>query len=225
MKSILKVLAGSKAHHLDFKDSDTDYRVVFIEPTRKFLSLDKVCNTQWIEDTDDETGLEVGEFLNQAIHGVPNVIEVFHAPVVEITPFGETLRQLFPKVWNTKSVRDAYINYGYNNLKKFLESPKHRRDKFACLMSRVMTQGYYLLKDNIFRVDMRELPAKEYQQLWKFKSGDYHPGEVVEMFFELREKIDSASKKDFTQETDMQAINDVLVGIRMEELTCREVQN
>jgi len=38
-KIILKVLVGSRAHGLANKDSDYDYRAVYVLPTSKILSL------------------------------------------------------------------------------------------------------------------------------------------------------------------------------------------
>ncbi|MBI2020193.1 nucleotidyltransferase domain-containing protein [Candidatus Daviesbacteria bacterium] len=39
---ILKVLVGSKAHGLANKDSDTDYRGVFVESTSEILAMKKL---------------------------------------------------------------------------------------------------------------------------------------------------------------------------------------
>ena len=107
-------------------DSDHDYRGVFMVPTKELLKLNAPkITTNWKEgDTkqvDDNTMWELGHFLFLATKCNPTILEVFRAPIKEITDIGESLRKLFPRVWNSKSVRDAFIGYGLNQRKKFLE--------------------------------------------------------------------------------------------------------
>jgi len=50
MKQILRVLVGSKAHHLDNENSDTDVRGVTLQPTSELLKLGvKYQKTDWHE--------------------------------------------------------------------------------------------------------------------------------------------------------------------------------
>lgn len=127
-KQILKVLVGSQAHGLAGPDSDYDYRGVFVVPTDKILSIGtgKIKNTHWIEDDVDDTSWELGHFLHMATKCNPTVLEAFLAPVAESTEDGEMVIELFDAVWNAKGVRDAFIGYGLNQRKKFLEDKDER---------------------------------------------------------------------------------------------------
>ena len=80
---ILKCLVGSRAHGLDTKDSDYDYRGVYVEPTKKILSLGyKYKGSHWLEGKEDQTTYEIGHFLHLALKCNPTILEVFMAPIV-----------------------------------------------------------------------------------------------------------------------------------------------
>ena len=81
---ILKVLVGSRAHKLDDKDSDYDYRSVYVTPTSNILSLNaKYSKTNWIEGNIDNTSYEIGHFLHLATKCNPTIMEVFKTPIVD----------------------------------------------------------------------------------------------------------------------------------------------
>ena len=96
MKQILKTIVGSQAHGLATKDSDFDYRGIFVVSTSEFMKLGGTMKTtSWIEGHDDDTSWEVGHFLNMAIHCNPTVLETFLAPIDESDFWGDELRKLF----------------------------------------------------------------------------------------------------------------------------------
>lgn len=118
-KIILKVIVGSRAHKLADKNSDYDYRAVYVLPTSEILRLDyHYKGTDWIEGKEDNTAYEIGHFLKLATKSNPSILEMFKFPIVESNEDGNKLRELFPYVWNSKNALDSYMGYGLNQKKK-----------------------------------------------------------------------------------------------------------
>src|ERR1700723_3116004 len=114
-KLILKTLVGSQAHGLATPQSDKDHRGVFIMPTSEFLKLgSKVDQTNWIEGDVDDTSYELGKFLMMATKSNATVLEVLHGPAIECTPEGLALKALFPYMWKSRGVLDAFRGYSLN---------------------------------------------------------------------------------------------------------------
>lgn len=145
MKKILKVLVGSRAHGLHNEDSDHDYRGVFIQPTSEILKLGKTKrHTSWIEGKIDDTSWELGHFLQMAVKCNPTILEVFLSPIEEETEDCKELRALFPHVWNSNDVKNAFIGYGLNQRKKFLDGKDNRPNKFAAAYLRSLVCGSFI---------------------------------------------------------------------------------
>ncbi len=216
MTTILKVLVGSRAHGL----ADDDYRGVWVRPTSELLALGaKPQTTQWTEadkargEKLDDTSWEVGHFLQLATHCNPSVLEVFAAPVVEIAvPDGHHLRALFPYLWHPQGVRDAFIGYGLNQRKKFLDDKNRRAAKYAVAYQRVLWQAYHLLIYGVLRVDVRSDSAM-HDRLLRWRRGAYTVGEVVECCVAWEGMVRSAADRcDHRQ--DLGPVNDYLLDLR-----------
>ena len=185
-KIILKVLVGSRAHGLADKNSDYDYRAVYILPTSKILSLGyKYKGNDWIEGKNDNTSYEIGHFLSLAIKCNPSVLEVFKAPIVYDDAYkknggdGIKLRNLFPYVWNPKDAFNAFIGYGLNQRKKFLDKRDNRQNKYAIAYIRTLYNLIELLKKKDFDLTISNKRLKKL--LYKWKRGNYTIGEVIDL--------------------------------------------
>src|SRR4051794_3922165 len=116
---ILRTIVGSTAHGLANENSDIDYRGVFVVPTSELLGIGGTTQqTSWIEGQTDDTSWEIGKFLLMATKCNPTVLEVLLAPAVEDASFllgwGREMQSLFPYVWNSVDVKNAFIGYGLN---------------------------------------------------------------------------------------------------------------
>lgn len=165
---ILRCLVGSYAHSLATPESDYDYRSVYIIPTSELLKLgpNSYKATSWVEgENEDNTGWEIGHFLHLATHSNPSILEVFKAPIVEtgntiLNPipyntYGEQLIKLFPYVWSSKGVYDAFKGYSHNQHKKMFDEKEEfvrRKNKYAVAHLRVLLQGIELLTTGTFSV-------------------------------------------------------------------------
>ncbi len=215
MDSILKVIVGSQAHGLATPESDFDYRGVFVTPTSELLKIggDKNRTTSWIEGKDDDTSWEIGHFLHLATKCNPTILETFLSPVESITPEGQELRDLFPYIWNSKDVMNAFIGYGLNQRKKFLERKDERPNKYAAAYARSLYNALELLTSGTFTIRIGDIkPIGD--TVRKFKNGDYKIGDVIETCVYLEERVRAAYEANPNKETDMDKVNEFLLKIR-----------
>lgn len=216
---ILKVTVGSQAHGLATADSDFDYRGVFVVPTKEFFKVpsEKIPGTAWVEGNDDNTSWEIGHFLNLAIHCNPTILEAFLA---DQTPtrltrdytFGDQLQDLFPHIWNSKDVYDAFRGYSKNQQKKFLDKKDTRPHKYASAYLRVLYQGVQLLETGTFDVDFRGTPI--YGTLVRWKNKNYDIGEVMSLTEEWEDRFAQAYAANPDKEANLEPVNEYLLMIR-----------
>lgn len=226
---ILRVIVGSQAHGLATPASDYDYRGVFVVPTSELLSIGSHQDeTRWIEGNEDDTSWEIGKFLLMATKCNPTVLETFLAPRVDVefklldaqkqafphASLGEELQKLFPYVWNSQYVKDAFIGYGVNQRKKFFENKDKRAPKYATAYLRVLYNAYELLSTGTFSVNLEKTPVYDYCK--RFKEGNYSMGEVINECFRWETEVLKAYNANPSKETNMEPINEFLLKVRKE---------
>jgi len=211
---ILKTLVGSRAHGLADKDSDYDYRGVYILSTSKILSLNyKYKGSDWIEGKEDNTSYEIGHFLKLATKCNPTIMEVFKAPIVESTKEGRELRKLLPYVWNLDGVFNAWTGYGFNQRKKFLENREKRANKYAVAWIRTLFNLVEFLMTGNWTVEIGLSPSFS-ETLRRYKNGDYTKGEVLDEAEKLYNTAKIVYEKHIAKETNYLKVNDFLLTIR-----------
>jgi len=214
---ILRTLVGSRAHGLSTSESDYDYRGVFLAPTKELLKLNAPkITTNWQEgDTKegaDNTMWELGHFLFMATKCNPTILEVFKAPIETTTDLGNSLRKLFSRVWNSRGVMMAFMGYGLNQRKKFLDKKDSRPHKYATAYLRTLVQAWYLLTTQELVIDMSV--TDEFETLKRFKSGEYEMGEVIQKTYDWEDKVKIAYEHNPDKETDMDQVNAWLLKVR-----------
>lgn len=229
MKTILKVIVGSQAHGLAGPNSDFDYRGVFVVPTEEILKLGgHVEHTNWIEGKEDDTSWEIGKFLLLATKCNPTVLETFLAPradeteivaykkgdKVDLFLYGQELRNLFPYIWNSSDVRNAFVGYGLNQRKKFLENKDRRAPKYACAYLRTLYNAYELLTTGTFHVNLIDSPV--YEQCKRFKAGEFEVGEVIQTCVDWEVKVNKAFLDTPEKKANLEPVNEFLLKIRKE---------
>ncbi len=211
---ILKTLVGSRAHGLADKDSDSDYRGVYVVPSATILSLNyKSKGTHWLEGEEkDNTAYELSHFLNLAIHSNPSILEVFVAPVIESNPTGEALRKIFPYVWDSYRAFEAFTGYSRNQRKKMLNETEDRPHKFAVAYIRTLYNLIDLLNKGVFSLEVPEGKQKKF--LLRLRIGNYTPGEVIDEAERLtalaRRKLQDMEPK----KVDYERVNNFLIKTR-----------
>jgi len=215
---ILKVLVGSRAHGLSTESSDYDYRSVYVVPTSDILRVDsgKIKGTQWIEgEKEDDTSYEIGHFLKLAIHSNPSILEVFSAPIIESTPLGLELRELFPYVWSSKGVLDAFVGYSKNQQKKMLDDrvTEERKRKFSVAYIRVLIQAYSFLTTGVLNV---EVDKYWIGYLENVRAGYYTSGQILDKAAFLSDLVKDSYLKNSDKQTDIDKVNEFLLKVRKE---------
>jgi len=214
-KEILKVLVGSRAHGLANKNSDYDYRGVFIYSTSEILKLgNKKIQTTWVEGKEDDTSWELSHFLTMAVKSNPTILETFLAPIKKETKIGKELRTLFPYVWNSTDVYNAFLGYGHNQRKKFLDKKDNRQNKFAVAFLRVLYNGVQLLETGTFDVKIGDHEIGKVLKEWK--DGKYNIGEVIQLCEIWEEKLKLAYDNNPDKKTNIDKINKFLLKVRKE---------
>jgi predicted nucleotidyltransferase len=233
-KTILKTIVGSHAHGLATPESDYDYRGVFVLPTQEILKIggDRQ-KTNWHEGEEDSTSWEIGHFLSLSLQSNPTILETYLAPRVEhpngpqvmqpmgfqelrdysrLDLWGDKLRELFPYVWSSRRVRDAFIGYGLNQRKKFLDNKDKRGPKYAAAFLRTLYNGYELLTTGTFTV--RIVDTNIGDAVKRFKEGDYEIGEVIQLCHDWMGVVDIAYEKRPEHHADIDKVNNFLLDVR-----------
>ena len=115
-------------------------------------------------------------------------------------------------MWNSKGVKDAFIGYGLNQRKKFLEKKDNRPHKYATAYLRTLVQAYYLLTFNTLIVEMSK--TEEFETLKRFKNGDYEVGEVIQKSWDWQKKVEQAYEMNPNKQTDTKQIEAFLLKMR-----------
>lgn len=222
-KQLFRVLVGSRAHGLETPESDEDFRGVFVSPTKEILSLGgKIKTTNWIEGEIDNTSWEIGHFLSLATKCNPTILEVFLSPISEVAEGAQEevdeLRALFPHVWNSRAVMDAFIGYSHNQRKKLLEGKDARPHKYAAAYLRVLYQAKELLETGTFTIRIADTEIGPYIRAVKNKDSqagfDLSVGAVINQCQILEDQVRAAYEKNPDKKTDLEKVNDYLLKMR-----------
>jgi len=234
-KEILKVIVGSVAHGLANKDSDTDYRSVYVLPTSEILSLNyKYSGSHWVEgESVDCTSYEIGHFLFLATKCNPSILEVMVAPVVESRKYiqvdreiasrgkhseidlGQELRDLLPYCWSPQYAFDAFTGYSLNQQKKMLANHLDRWQKYACAYLRTLANLIILLETGTFtlKVDDNQYGGLLRDQITNIKENRVKPGWVIDeaniYLAVARRRLENCK-----HEADHTKVNDFLLKVR-----------
>ena len=219
---ILKVLVGSHAHGLADLDSDHDYRAVYVNATTDILSIGhKYKGNHWVEgEAEDQTSYEIGHFLKLATKCNPTILEVLRAPIMDATPLGIELIQLFPYIWNPNDAYNAFRGYSTNQRKKMLDKKDDRGPKFACAYLRTLNNLNQLLGQGTFNL---EIPEGGFEggfraKLLKIRKGDFTPGDVIDHAEDLLADANIFMEKYqlglLKQEPDLNKVHEFLMKVR-----------
>jgi len=211
-KVILKVLVGSRAHGLADETSDYDYRAVYVLPTSKILSLGyKYKGSYWLEGKEDNTSYEIGHFLKLATKCNPTILEIFKAPIIGMNEDGKKLRELFQYIWKPKQAFDAFVGYGLNQRKKFLDKKDNRQNKYAVAYIRTLYNLAELLQYEDFNVRIPD--CKFRTKLMNYKYGDYKVGEIIQHAEDIIDAINMLLPE-CKHEQNLEKVNEFLLDIR-----------
>lgn len=162
MKTITKVVVGSRLHGLATETSDWDYRAIHMYSLKETLSPFRTLkNTDWIEGDQDNTSYELAQFCKSATKGNATILEVFFSDqVIETSPIAEEMRANWKKFMDTDQFVMASRGYAANQLNKMALfddigiKGQSRTPKFAIAYCRVLWQCSEFLKTGQFKCEM-----------------------------------------------------------------------
>lgn len=125
---------------------------------------------------------------------------------------GQKLRDLFPYIWNSKGVHDAFMGYGFNQRKKFLEDKDKRAAKYATAYLRTLYQAWELLTTGTFTIRVADTAIGPVLRAWK--NGDFKVGDVIQVCTDWQQKVEEAYLKNPDKETDLEKVDEFLLNIR-----------
>ena len=215
---LLKVLVGSRAHGLAKEDADYDYRGVYIIATKDLVSMGyKYKGVSWVEgETEDQTSYELANFLNLAMQGHPNILEMLVVPNIEETNFvtgdNEELQKLFPYIWSPEKAYTSFMNYANNRRKNMFNAENHEvAIKSAYCHIRVLYNLVQLLTHNTFSLEVKNEYIKK--TLKEIKAGLWTDGQVIDLGRTLEIQA-SVLLDTCPHKQDEQLIKDYLVNMR-----------
>jgi hypothetical protein len=221
MKTVLKVLVGSRAHGTAGPDSDEDWREVFVLPTETILGVKDYAK---ITNKDDDTKWEIGHFCDLALKCNPSILEVLAAVPHSYTDEGMELRKLFPKFLSRRTVSNAFRGFALSQKKAVLTRnvPQGRINKFLSHYLRMLYCGCSLLGRGEMLVDIRRTPIESW--VLKAKRGELELAEALAFGEELERLIlENEALSSLPDEPDYDAISGFLLKVRMGNLHCDSV--
>jgi hypothetical protein len=135
-----------------------------------------------------------------------------------VNKWGIELRELFPYVWNSTDVKNAFIGYGLNQRKKFFDDKDKRASKYAVAYLRTLYQGWELLTKGTFTVKVSETEIGATLQIWKAMESKKilkeYAGQVISNCLFWENMVREAYEKNPDKQTDHEKINDFLLKVR-----------
>lgn len=170
MKTLAKVVVGSRLHGTANEQSDWDYRGIYIDDLQDALSpFQQHKTTSWIDGNEDNTAYELREFCKLATKGNATMLEVFFSDeVVETSPAHKEMQQNWQKFMDTKAFIQASRGYAQNQYRKALsyddvgEKGQLRTAKFIIAFLRVMWQCEQYLYKDVFKCSLKECPYYDF---------------------------------------------------------------
>lgn len=224
-KLIFLCISGSHTYGFPSRDSDWDYRGIFINKTENVLGLDKPDDKLELKIGEEDIVLfEIEKALKLALAGNNNTLEWMKSKAVLEDPECLEFKKLVGKNI-PKSVYNAYKGTAVFNYKKFIKQGRKTVKKYLYIL-RALMAGIYVLETGKIEPDITKLNKcfrlDVVDELVKLKTkGEEQmknsvPEERIEKLIEeLHERIDEAyAKTSLPEKADKEKFNKFLLKIR-----------
>ena len=217
MRTLHKVLVGSRLHGLNNEDSDYDYRGFFVVDLVEILSpFRKLQNTSWIEDKVDDTNYELGNFLKMCSTGNPSALEVIWSN--QVWSSSDIARELIAnrhKLLDDQKVYFAHLGYAENQIKKMdLYNPEPMRTpKTIVAYVRSIRQGAELLETGEFN-PVYEYNDKDFLLEVKNNFNSSLIPQVTTLMYKVRQELEAVKeRRGFVRKPDIAWLEHFLVDV------------
>lgn len=213
-KEILVGLVGSHAYGLNHEGSDTDYRGVYVAPTKEVLGVFPVKDVVNLNEPYDICEYELSKFVYLCLKVNPSIIEMLYLnDYVALTEEGQWLIDIRESFLSTL-VAKTFGGYAMSQMNRlmnrndgsFSSDTRKRYSKHARHCFRLILQGHELLTTGNLTVRL-ENPEEI------FWIGEQKPEKLQELFLSEMSKLDNV-KSVLPEHPDYSAVNEVLLRIR-----------
>ena len=150
------VLGGSNRYGTHTKDSDLDYRCIYVRPTKNilsdFFSVPKT-NIQFIEDNLDYRIIEVGHFFSNLAKSNPNAMEILYSDDIHQRDFFKRIKDIFFTIFNPYVFRKACIGMATDAIMSY--EKKGGNPKYVLEATRIVSMCKHAIEDNIMVLDIQ----------------------------------------------------------------------
>lgn len=224
---ILKAVVGSKAYNLATENSDTDYKGIYIAPTKDILTIKKVAEVIDHSGPDYEEDIvyyEIGKWIELALKANPTVLELaFLADYEHLDDVGRMLidnRHLFL----SNKVKKTYVGYALSQARNLVarsgtysSALSKRTEKNTRHIMRLIIQAKELLTTGDLTPRLTDEQREEVFAFGKLANDEKNLPEILAYFTEQFEIVDNMESV-LPDEPDIDAINELLWKIRVKYL-------
>lgn len=155
---VLVSQTGSRAYGTQRKDSDYDFKGVYVADNRRLYSLRPAAKTRDRQEPHDTTLFELAHFCKLAANANPTVLEILWSDSYWNTPEGRFLRECRP-LFMSKLVAKTYGGYAVSQVRKAREGTggsrgqdHYKREKFKLHTMRLLYVGQRALRTGEIKV-------------------------------------------------------------------------
>ncbi len=181
---------GSRAYGLDGKDSDTDWRGIYLPPAAIHWSLYGVPD-QLENDETQECFWELQKFITLALKANPNILECLYTPLLEYaSPIAQELLDM-RSIFLSKMVYQTYNGYvlsQFKKLQKDIENHGAIKWKHPMHLIRLLLSGTTTLREGYVPVHVGDYR----ERLLAIRRAEVPWEEVNEWRLSLHKEFDSA---------------------------------
>lgn len=226
-KLIFLCISGSHTYGFPSKDSDWDYRGIFITKTDSLLGLEKPEDKLELKIGEEDIVLfEIEKAIKLTLVGNNNVLEWMKSKTLVAETEYLELKELSEKDI-PKSVYNAYKGMAIFNYKKFIKQGRKTVKKYLYIL-RALMAGIYVLENHVIEPDITRLNRRfklgVVDELVKLKTegseqmkNSVSEIEIEKLIEELHKRIDEAyAKTKLPEKADFETFNRFLLKIRKE---------
>ncbi len=227
-KLIFLCISGSHTYGFPSRDSDWDYRGIFINKTDRILGLDKPDDKLELKIGEEDIVLfEIEKAIKLAIVGNNNVLEWTKSKTLVAKPEYLELKKLVEKNI-PKPVYNAYKGMAIFNYRKFIKQGRKTVKKYLYILRALMAGIYALEKREIepditrlnkyFKLDVVDKLVRLKTEGSEQMKNSVSEIEIEKLIEKLHKRIDDAyAKTELPEKADKEAFSRFLLKIRREK--------
>jgi len=212
---------GSYSHHTNMPESDVDYQLVYVAPTKEMLSLKKPPDTMDGKKPDFQAH-ELGKFCSLLLKGNPSIVEMLFTNEYRMCGRGWDTLLTERKRFLSKATVKQYLGYAQGQLRRLEEGVSlHTKTgeyntKWAYHLIRLLLDAQRIVNGNLPGVVK---VGDELDLLMKIRRGETPKDQIVCFAGQMVQEINTKRLAcTLPEEGDATFLNDWQLRIRMDDL-------